>query len=143
MKSLSPTTNAQRTKEKLPANSHLESMLTGLTTRLFNNKSLTRRDFSPTRQPASSTTNISPRETTHGPDNPSLQQQISHLERLLTGFTTHLFDSKTLITVHKPLTSLHALITTLVTFKSNLSNLVTCSLPSRTLHFSINIINIP
>jgi hypothetical protein len=33
-----------------------------------------------------------------GLDNPLLQQQISHLERLLTGLTTRLFDKKTLIT---------------------------------------------
>jgi hypothetical protein len=38
--------------------------------------------------------NLSPGENAHGPDNPPLRQQISHLERMLTGLTTHLFDNK-------------------------------------------------
>jgi hypothetical protein len=58
-KSLSPTTNAQHTREKILAN-------------------------------------LSPEEYAHGAEKQPLQQQISHLERLLTGLKTRLFNNKSL-----------------------------------------------
>jgi hypothetical protein len=42
-------------------------------------------------------------ENDHEPDNPPLQQQISHLERFLMGLTNHLFDNKTMVEIHKTL----------------------------------------
>jgi hypothetical protein len=38
-------------------------------------------------------TKFSPRENSHGPDNPPLQQQISHLERKIKHLTTRLFEN--------------------------------------------------
>jgi hypothetical protein len=45
-------------------------------------------------KPASSTTNLSPGKNSHRPDNPPLRQQKFHLERMLMGLTTHLFNNK-------------------------------------------------
>jgi hypothetical protein len=44
---------------------------------------------------------LSPRENAQGPDNPPIQQQISHLERLLTGLKTYLFNKKSLVIIQK------------------------------------------
>jgi hypothetical protein len=40
-------------------------------------------------------------DNSHGIHNPSLQKQISDQERLLTGLTTHLFNSKSYVKKHE------------------------------------------
>jgi hypothetical protein len=51
-------------------------MLTGLTTRLFDNKSITWRECSRACKPASSIKNLSHGENAHDPENLPLRQQI-------------------------------------------------------------------
>jgi hypothetical protein len=53
-------------------------------------------------------TKISPGKYAHGSDNPPLQQQMSHPERLLTCLTTRLFNNITLNTKYKSLANFSA-----------------------------------
>jgi hypothetical protein len=54
-------------------------------------------------KPSSLTKNLSPDGNAHGLDNPPLRQQISHLERMLTGLQPASSTTMTLVTRWKPL----------------------------------------